>query len=143
MGAGIIMYRRDVMHGLTTAAGVWATAAIGMAIGSGFIVIGVVATVLIVLIQLVMHLPIKAFQTRHISIIKMQLSLENDELLEEIKSILGAKRVTSYKVKTVDDKLVATVEMATYDEFSPDKLNQAIRTYPQYIMSIERSDDNG
>ena len=36
LGAGIIMYRRDVMHGLTTAAGVWATAAIGMAIGSGF-----------------------------------------------------------------------------------------------------------
>lgn len=26
LGAGIIMYRRDVMHGLTTAAGVWATA---------------------------------------------------------------------------------------------------------------------
>ena len=25
LGAGIIMYRRDVMHGLTTAAGVWAT----------------------------------------------------------------------------------------------------------------------
>ena len=33
LGAGIIMYRRDVMHGLTTAAGVWATAAIGMALG--------------------------------------------------------------------------------------------------------------
>ena len=56
LGAGIIMYRRDVMHGLTTAAGIWATAAIGMAIGSGFVVTGVCAAVIIVLIQLVLHI---------------------------------------------------------------------------------------
>ena len=60
LGAGIIMYRRDVMHGLTTAAGIWATSAIGMAIGGGFIVTGVFATAIILLLQLVFHLPIKA-----------------------------------------------------------------------------------
>lgn len=143
LGAGIIMYRRDIMHGLTTAAGIWATAAIGMAIGSGFIIIGIVATALIVLIQLIMHLPIKAFQTRHIAIIKMQVIVDDEHILDEITQILGAKKITSYKVKSTDGKLVATVEVSTYDEFSPDKLNQAIRTFPNQLLSIERSDDNG
>lgn len=81
LGAGIIMYRRDVMHGLTTAAGVWATAAIGMAIGGGFVVTGVCATAMILLLQLIFHLPIKAFTTRHIALIKMQVWIENDDIL--------------------------------------------------------------
>lgn len=141
LGAGIIMYRRDVMHGLTTAAGIWATAAIGMAIGSGFVVIGICATVLILFIQLVMHLPIKAFTTRHISIIRLQVLVENDEILHEITQSLGAKKITSYKVKQNDGKLIATVEISTTDEFSADKLNTAIRTYPNHILSIERADE--
>ena len=33
LGAGIIVYRRHEIHGLTTAAGVWATAGVGMAAG--------------------------------------------------------------------------------------------------------------
>ena len=35
LGAGIIVYRKNVVHGLTTAAGVWATAGIGKAGGGG------------------------------------------------------------------------------------------------------------
>lgn len=33
LGAGVIIYRRDHIEGLTTAAGLWVTAAIGSAIG--------------------------------------------------------------------------------------------------------------
>ena len=33
LGAGMIVYRQHNVHGLTTAAGVWATAGIGMACG--------------------------------------------------------------------------------------------------------------
>ena len=93
LGAGIIMYRRDVMHGLTTAAGIWATAAIGMAIGSGFVVTGVCAAVIIVLIKLVLHIPIKAFTTRHISVIRMQIWVENDDILKQFTDKLGSNKV--------------------------------------------------
>lgn len=92
LGAGIIMYRRDVMHGLTTAAGVWATSAIGMAIGGGFVVTGVVATAMILLLQLIFHLPIKAFTTRHIALVKMQIWVENDDVLPQIMEKLGSKK---------------------------------------------------
>lgn len=141
LGAGIIMYRRDVLHGLTTAAGVWATAAIGMAIGGGFIVTGVSATAIILLLQLIFHLPIKAFTTRHIALIKMQIWIENDEVLNQILEKLGTKKVNSYKVKQVGESLIATVEVATTDELDPMKFNALIREFPTHLLSIERADE--
>ena len=39
LGAGIIIYRKHEIHGLTTAAGVWATAGVGMAAGAGLYVV--------------------------------------------------------------------------------------------------------
>ena len=141
LGAGIIMYRRDVMHGLTTAAGVWATAAIGMALGAGFVVTGVCATAIIVILQLIFHLPVKAFTTRHISVIRMTLWLEKDGLLNQITEVLGSKKITSYKLKKSDDKMIANVEVSTTDEFSIDKINEVMRNFPEHVLSIERADE--
>ena len=141
LGAGIIMYRRDVMHGLTTAAGIWATSAIGMAIGGGFIVTGVCATAIILLLQLVFHLPIKAFTTRHIALIKMQIWVENDDVLNQILEKLGTNKVSSYKVKQVGESLVATVEVATMDSLDPIQFNALIREFPTHLLSIERTDE--
>lgn len=141
LGAGIIMYRRDVMHGLTTAAGVWATSAIGMSIGGGFIVTGVVATAMILLLQLIFHLPIKAFTTRHIAIVKMQIWAENDEILPQIMQKLNAKKVSSYKAKLVGESLIATVEIATMEELNPNQFNSLMREFPKHLLSIERTDE--
>lgn len=141
LGAGIIMYRRDVMHGLTTAAGVWATSAIGMAIGGGFIVTGVCATAIILLLQLIFHLPIKAFTTRHIALIKMQIWVENDDVLNRILKKLGTNKVSSYKVKQVGESLIATVEVATMDSLDPIQFNALIREFPTHLLSIERTDE--
>lgn len=44
LGAGVIFTNRDVVHGLTTAAGIWLSAAIGMACGAGLVPLAVVAT---------------------------------------------------------------------------------------------------
>ena len=55
LGAGAIFRTGNLVKGLTTAAGIFATAAVGMAVGSGLYVIGVFATVLILLVHFVMH----------------------------------------------------------------------------------------
>jgi len=44
LGAGIIIFRRGSVHGLTTAAAVWESAAIGMAAGSGLLLLAVLVT---------------------------------------------------------------------------------------------------
>src|SRR6478609_1597471 len=44
IGAGLIFVRRDSVRGLTTAAGVWLTAAVGAAAGAGMPVLAIVTT---------------------------------------------------------------------------------------------------
>lgn len=56
LGAGIIFVRNsNSVSGLTTAAGIWATAGVGMSMGSGLYVIGVCSTVLIIGMQVLLH----------------------------------------------------------------------------------------
>lgn len=51
LGAGTIFVRKESINGLTTAAGIWAVAAVGMAIGCGMYTVGITLTILITLIQ--------------------------------------------------------------------------------------------
>lgn len=46
LGAGVIFVRQNVVNGLTTAASIWVTAAIGMACGAGMPLLAVAATLL-------------------------------------------------------------------------------------------------
>lgn len=61
LGAGVIFVRGVSIRGLTTAAGIWATAGIGLAIGAGMYIVGIFTTILIVFIQIVMHRHLKKF----------------------------------------------------------------------------------
>lgn len=45
IGGGLIFVQRDIVRGLTTAAGIWLTAAIGMACGAGLPVLAIFVTV--------------------------------------------------------------------------------------------------
>ncbi|WP_406566090.1 MgtC/SapB family protein [Acidisoma silvae] len=53
IGAGVIFMRRDVVRGLTTAASVWVTAALGMACGAGLPILAVATTVAHFIVMLV------------------------------------------------------------------------------------------
>jgi putative Mg2+ transporter-C (MgtC) family protein len=52
LGAGLIFVRRDSVRGLTTAAAVWVTAAIGAACGAGLIVLGLAATFIYLIVAI-------------------------------------------------------------------------------------------
>src|SRR5215211_8112395 len=58
IGAGTIILRREIVKGLTTAASIWAVAAVGLAVGGGMFVASVAATVLALTI-LVLAKPVK------------------------------------------------------------------------------------
>ena len=55
LGAGVIFKNGNTVKGLTTAAGIWAMAAIGMACGAGMYGVAFTVTFLIIAIQLLMH----------------------------------------------------------------------------------------
>ena len=49
LGAGTIIFQKNMVRGLTTAAGLWVTAAIGLACGTGMYAAAAIATVMILL----------------------------------------------------------------------------------------------
>lgn len=53
LGAGTIITRKERVRGLTTAAGLWTSAIIGLAIGAGFYEGAVIATLLVLVAELV------------------------------------------------------------------------------------------
>ena len=55
MGAGVIYKNGTTIHGLTTAAGLWTTALIGLAVGAGMFAVGVFTTILVAILQFIMH----------------------------------------------------------------------------------------
>lgn len=76
LGAGVIFHNGNSVKGLTTAAGLWATAGIGIAIGSGMYVIGIFATILIGVIQVVIH---KCTSVDTISTNQLRFTVKNTE----------------------------------------------------------------
>ena len=49
IGAGTIILQKQIVRGLTTAAGFWATSGIGLAVGAGMYAVGISATLLVLL----------------------------------------------------------------------------------------------
>jgi putative Mg2+ transporter-C (MgtC) family protein len=65
IGAGLIFVRRDAVRGLTTAAAIWVTAAVGAAAGAGLLVLAALTTGVYVVVTLILplarqHLPLAA-----------------------------------------------------------------------------------
>jgi putative Mg2+ transporter-C (MgtC) family protein len=87
LGAGAIIKLGDHVKGLTTAASIWVSAAIGLAIGAGMIYIAAV-TVLFVLLALILmeRLERMLFNKRNFKtlIIKLKQTTVNTEIIEDI-----------------------------------------------------------
>ena len=78
IGAGTIIFQRHAVRGLTTAAGLWVTAAIGMAAGAGMYGLAVFTTVLVLI-------GLEAFNhfLRHIGTKEAEKGKEDKDLNEE------------------------------------------------------------
>ncbi|MBQ9115669.1 MAG: MgtC/SapB family protein [Clostridia bacterium] len=92
LGAGMIFVRGSNIKGLTTAAGVWSTAAVAMAIGAGMYITGIVASIIIVIIQVLFHTFLIGFDKvlANDRVTELVLRADNDpELLSEVKELLS------------------------------------------------------
>ena len=100
VAAGVIFTHGRTVSGVTTAAGLWATVGVGIAVGAGLYVTGGVATVLIVLFQVILHRSSPLVKTQRTGTVVLELSeAESDpaevrRLLEERVSAVEGVRVT-------------------------------------------------
>ncbi len=139
LGAGMIVYRRNEVRGLTTAAGVWATAGVGMACGGRLYFVAVGATIIIISAQCLFHLPFKFFHSKHFYAVKIEfIQTEQENMI--IKSLFGVDRFNHLIIKRENGEVVYSATLNTDKEFSSTKLNQ-IMAENKFILSIERDDD--
>lgn len=140
LGAGMIFYRRDQLHGLTTAAGIWATAGIGMAAGAGMPLIACVVTVIMVLMQVILHRPMRLTRGRVVTILKMTVKLQDAETVDRIKYVFSADKFLKFKTTNVGDELNAEIELITDKNFSDNEIFEIAKA-ESFIKTLEKTDE--
>lgn len=137
LGAGIIVYRRHEIRGLTTAAGVWATAGVGMAAGAELYIVALGATVIIIAVQCLLHTKWKLFRTKRYTQIKISFEKTGDEE-ERIKELFQTERFCRLTMERKGEKVVCTANLNIDKEISSSRLNE-IMTENSFIRCIEYS----
>ena len=100
LGAGVIYVRKESIIGLTTAAGLWATVGIGMCFGAGMYVLGISATAIIIIVQILLRIHHQHMPVQTVGIITCYISKHNmkfNDLAEKIKEIGGTLRDVSFQ----------------------------------------------
>lgn len=138
LGAGMIVYKQHEVHGLTTAAGVWATAGVGMACGGQKYVIAVGATLILIIVQCIFHLKLPIFSTKRYYSVKIEFVQSGDENLR-IKEIFGTDRFNELVLHREGDRIVYRATLNTDQEFSSTHLKE-IMAENSFICSIQRCD---
>ena len=98
IGAGTIILQKQIVRGLTTAAGIWSTSGIGLAIGAGMYEIGIAATFLVLIGLEVLSYFFKSLGMRNLLV---EFSTENPDSLKRVTSKFKSKNylVVSYEMR--------------------------------------------
>lgn len=124
IGTGVIMRRtNDMVSGITTAAMIWAAAAIGIAIGAGFYQAVIIVTLTMFTILKYSHLLTSHLRKQDkIERINVQMELEDIQYLQPILDTLGQNECTvsslNIKEREQDSILGITINAKTSEENS-------------------------
>ena len=88
IGAGTIILHKQIVRGLTTAAGIWATSGIGLAIGAGMYTLGISATILTLIGLEVLSFLFKSVGMKSSSV---EFSTDNKETLNQLVKKFNSK----------------------------------------------------
>ena len=137
LGAGMIFVnQRQSIKGLTTAAGIWATAGIGMAIGAGMYFIGIASAFLMLFLQILLHVVFHNIDNTEIS--EVIVCFEDDisdihnflSLLDEEKIDYSNIRITKESDGNLKLNFFARVQNGNYNKLlNIVNKNEKIKTF--------------
>ena len=140
LGAGIIVYRKHEIHGLTTAAGVWATSGVGMAAGAGMYLFAAGAAVILIAVQCLMHVRCRFFQTKKYYQIKICF-INGGEECGKIKELFRTDRFNRLVIERKGSETLYHATLNTDEEYSSARLQEIMAENP-FIKSLERCDES-
>ena len=125
IGAGVIIFQKNTIRGITTAAGLWVAAAVGMACGGGMYVIAIAATVMTLLCLEMLHF----FHIRYgEKLTEMTLSSTGNKDLLSVLDILKKQGVNVESYSIADGKLHLTLRL---------KLRHHMEALQKLVQSLE------
>lgn len=142
IGAGTILKRRERVKGLTTAAGLWATAIIGLAIGAGFLEAGVTAAILIELAE-VFFSKLEYHIIDTAPVVSLYIEYADKKYLDEIMHTLRAEghKVTNLEITrskvSAKHNACALFTLRLKQNVKPDDLIEELRAKEGVVLVEE------
>jgi putative Mg2+ transporter-C (MgtC) family protein len=112
IGAGAIIFQKHIVRGITTAAGIWVTAAIGMACGGGHYALSVATTILVLFCLEMFNFILSKMGRKTVSLsITARSRYEVNSILEKLKT--AGFGIDSYNIEMTvkDDKKVYVITL--------------------------------
>ena len=139
LGAGIIFVNKGTIQGLTTAAGILATAAIGMCFGTGMYAIGAFTGLLIFCVQMLLPKLLRYSPPRNL--MKITVHLSKDATANVVNGLLDRMRL-NHTENTVSsdgkDGWQVKTEISTHGDIDPIRIVSEMKKDPRVLdVTIE------
>jgi putative Mg2+ transporter-C (MgtC) family protein len=132
------MYSKGgMMQGITTAAGIWTTVAIGMCCGAGnvnFVFVGIVVAVLIIIFQFLFHRPLKFLAHKTEKVVRIKFLQAQDLTVENFKKY---GKITSYSVKREGEYVICNCNVSLFNLDASNKELDDIFNESEKILTVE------
>ncbi len=138
LGAGtIIVTKRRQVKGLTTAAGLWTCAIIGLAVGSGYFELGIIATAVILLAELFFS-RFEYWMLSNSKNLNIYVEYNGSENLDDVIRMIKGYRIViiDLEITKSGNNSCAIFSLQLPKKFSHDKIMTAIST-SEGIVSVE------
>jgi len=128
IGGGAILMEGSSIKGLTTAAGLWAVAALGMAAGAGMFAVGALGTTIILLTLLLLHRAESLLPRRLLETWELQVTLPHGTPIEGVQdAIRSACSKVSLEGLVFDEVTHITFDAEASHSLDIMKLTERIR----------------
>ena len=137
LGAGIMYSKGGSMQGITTAAGIWATVAIGMCCGAGnrdFVIVAVIVAALIITFQFLFHRPLKFLAHKTEKLVRVKF-LQTEDLDVDAFSKYG--KVVSYSLKREGEYVVCNCILSLFNLDASSETIDKIFAISRNILTAE------
>lgn len=134
IGAGTIIFHKHIVRGLTTAAGLWVTSAIGMATGAGLFALSIMGTILVLLCLEAMHVIMGRVGNRNV-FLKVSATSPKD-----VQDLLN--RFKEWDVVIDSFKQEESTEESERRYIVSVDLNMKRRQYENHLYDMLQTDDS-
>jgi putative Mg2+ transporter-C (MgtC) family protein len=133
LGAGTILFRKEIVRGLTTAAAIWVVAAIGLACGAGLLIEAGLTTALTLTVLTFMR-PLREYlhRTPEAHQFRIKVVAEDEALLSNVYNacIEAGVTIENMELKVENSKKEMKLDYVTNDVLTLTKKLVTLRTAP-------------